>query len=99
MAWRDDEDDFDDDWPLADSDDDPQDRDRDPDDDDGEIATDACNHCGAEIVAALPQCPRCGAWAPDAGGPSTKPRWIIVAAIVAVGFVYSIFRICSFGDR
>lgn len=100
MTW-DDEDDLERYGAVGERDEDPQECDlaADDADDSSDIATVACAHCRAEIVADLPQCPRCGAWSPEAGGRGSRSAWIIVGTALAAALIYSVLRVCSFGDR
>ena len=88
MAW-DDEDEAPDDW-----NDDPQECDLDPDeaDDPSELATAVCRRCGSEIVAGLPQCPRCGVWSPEEAGRAGGGVWAVVAlaVVLAIAGLYAV---------
>lgn len=72
--------------------DDPQSIDIDPEDD-GELATTACVECGAEVVAGLGVCPKCGSFAVDDVPPPTRNRQILTIATIAA-FAIGTFWCC-----
>ena len=81
--------------------DDPEDPDRSDmddeseDEDDGNIATDECPHCGAEVYEFAEKCPTCDRYLSKEDAPlrSGHPKWIVVTALILlVPMLYALLK-------